>query len=419
MDLKLVKLGLEYTQKRKKWVLLAAALGFSGYSVYRVYQLPSMVKKRKRLLKFLSAVASIVEVMADSAEAVGLVSKDLKEFIQSNSDQIPNSLRQISKLSRSDEFSESVVGITRALTVGVLRGYRSEMKIGDSGSVSFSDKALDKLFSTAGSGFASVVIGSFARNMVMAFYSDTEQVKGSDLNGSTSADSVSRWVDIISENKCRELIGDCIQSFISTAVAVYLDKTMDINPYDELLSGLTNPKHEEKAREMLALVCNGAIETLVRTSHQVLTSSKSNANSDTSPSYLAIGLGQTRSSIKKVLGGTESMLSGLRSRKSFDKNQGNGWVSKMSSTLAVPSNRRFVLDVTGRVTFETVRSFLEFLLDQIAEGLKRSVNVVHEEVVERGIEVYRYMTTKSSTVVTICLSLCLHILSGPWLLVPP
>ncbi len=58
-------------------------------------------------------------------------------------------------------------------------------------------------------------------------------------------------------------------------------------------------------------------------------------------------------------------------------------------------------------------------MDQIAEGLKRSVNVVHEEVVERGIEVYRYMTTKSSTVVTICLTLCLHILSGPWLLVPP
>ena len=33
-------------------------------------------------------------------------------------------------------------------------------------------------------------------------------------------------------------------------VTVYLDKTMDTNTYDEILSGLTNPKHEEKARNL-------------------------------------------------------------------------------------------------------------------------------------------------------------------------
>ncbi|CAK9184130.1 unnamed protein product [Ilex paraguariensis] len=118
----------------------------------------------------------------------------------------------------------------------------------------------------------------------MAFFS---YGGGSNLNGSTNFDHfnleshpVPRWVDLVCDDKCRELIGDCIQLFVGTAVAVYLDKTMNINPYHEIFSGLANPKHEAQVRETLASVCNGAVETLVKTSHQVLTNTYSNANSN-------------------------------------------------------------------------------------------------------------------------------------------
>lgn len=405
MDLELAKKGFGYARKKKKWLFVMAALGFSGYGAYRVYHLPSVSQKRKRLLKLLGALVSVAEVVSDSAESIGVVSKDLKEFLQSDSDEIPNSLKQVSKIARSDEFSGSVVMFTQAVTLGVLRGYQSQTKSqshGDDGvasNSSFTDQVMDKLFTKAGSGFVSVVVGSFARNLVLAFISDEQSGGGSDSNNSPSMDhfgskmnDVPGWVDVACSEKCRDLIGDCIQLFVSTAVTVYLDKTMDINTYDDIFSGLTNPKHEEKVKDMMLSVCNGAVETLVRSSHQVLTSSKSNVNHSnlSSSSHLVIN----------------------------DGKKDSGWIGKVSSTLAVPSNRRFVLDLTGRVTFETVKSFLDVLLERLFDGMRRRVNSARVETVDRGVEVVRYAVAKSSVIATICLSLCLHILDSPWLLAP-
>nr|POF04920.1 protein phloem protein 2-like a10 [Quercus suber] len=405
MDLQyLVKTGFDFTRKRKKLVLLFAAFGFTGYSLYSVYHLPSVAHKRERVSKLFSALLSVAEAVSDSAESVGLVSKDLKQFLQSNSDQIPNSLKQISKITRSNEFSESLTRLTQALTIGILRGYRSVSSSDGGANSGFSDQVMDKLFTTAGSGFASVVVGSFARNLVMAFFSDGQSSEGSIPEGS-EMNQIPQWVNVVCDGNCRELIGDCIQMFVSTAVAVYLDKTMDMDFYDELLSGLTNPKHEIQVRDMLVSVCNGAVETLVKTSHQVLT----NSNSSPSPRFLEIEEG---------LSPGKNWDLGLKSRKLFAEKKDKGWVGSVSSTLAVPRNRRFVLDVTGRVTFETVRSFLEVLLEKLYEAVKKCVNVVHEEIIDRSLEVVRFASAKSSLVATTCLSLCLQILDGVWILVP-
>ncbi|XP_028082588.1 protein PHLOEM PROTEIN 2-LIKE A10-like [Camellia sinensis] len=202
----------EYTQKKRKWFLLLAALGFTGYGVCKVYHSPSVVKKRKKLLKLLGALISIAETVPDSAEAIGVVSKDLKEFVQSDLDKIPNSLRQISKIIRSEEFSESVVRVSSALTVGILRGYGSESRKDDgmSANSSFLDQVLDKLFLTSASSFASAVVGSFARNMVVAFYYDAEPSWGSNTKDSTSLDhndselnSGPKWANAICDEKFR------------------------------------------------------------------------------------------------------------------------------------------------------------------------------------------------------------------------
>ncbi|KAL2348294.1 hypothetical protein Fmac_002294 [Flemingia macrophylla] len=412
MELQLAGQGFDYVRKRKKWVLILCAVGLGGYSAYKVYNAPSVARKRKRLSKLLFALVSVAEAISESVDTVGIVSRDVKDFLQSDSDEIPNSLKQISKIARSEHLSESLVSVTRAVTVGVLRGYQSMNRTGaDQTGSTVVDRVLDKMLTPAGSGFASVVLGSFARNLVLGFYSARDDHLGGESNSGngtsvgSNSDPVAAWVDVVCGDRCGELIGNCVQLFVSTAVAVYLDKTMHINTYDDFFAGLTNPKHETNVRDMLVSVCNGAVETLVKTSHQVLTSS----DADVVGSGLVVG----ETLRDEDLGiGTSSLIE--TKVDACDEDNKSGWVSKVSSTLAVPSNRRLVLDMTGRVTFETVRSFMEFVLQIFCASVRRCAHIVHEAV----LEIVRYVAAKSSVIVTICLSLCLHLMGGAWALVP-
>ncbi|XP_057542870.1 protein PHLOEM PROTEIN 2-LIKE A10-like [Amaranthus tricolor] len=442
MDLQLVNSGFKFTHKKKKWVLLLAAFGVTGYGIYRVYNLPSFARKRNKIFKLLNAVVSILEAVSDSTEIIGIVSKDLKEFLQSDSDEIPNSLKQISKIAQSKEFSDSIVRVTSAVTKGVIRGFQDENSRGNITGVDsnsgFYDQFMDKLFSKSGSGFASVVIGSFARNLVLAFYLNEESHNGLNsgaminFDGSESKDAaLPKWVDAMCSDPCKDLIGDCIQKFVSTAVAVYLDKTMNINTYDELFAGLTNPKHDRQVQDLLVSLCNGSIETLVKTSHQVLTKPSSDEKVDPSTSNVSSFVVK-RSNSDLVSKNQCLVIDDVHNVITVKQNEHGGggflgenrkpssgsWMSTMSSTLAVPTNRKLVLDVTGRVTFETVRSFLEILLEKLFNSVKQSARTVNDAIIETGRQVVRYVTAKSYLVASICLSLCLHVMGSPLELMP-
>ncbi|XLT92797.1 hypothetical protein HN873_014459 [Arachis hypogaea] len=232
MELQVLEKGFDYARKRKKWVFILGAVGFASYGAYRLYHAPIVARKRMRVSKLLGALISVAEAVSESAETVGVVSGDLKDFLQSDSNELPNSLKQISKIARSQHFADSLATATRSVTEGVLRGYGTvnPSNADQTGSASLlADRVLNKMLTPSGSGFVSVVVGSFARNLVLGFYSGGTGLNSRNENGVSGADGsssngvqVPNWVNVVCDEKCAELIGNCVQIFVSTAVAVYL-----------------------------------------------------------------------------------------------------------------------------------------------------------------------------------------------------
>uniref|UniRef100_A0A0E0KJI6 Protein PHLOEM PROTEIN 2-LIKE A10 n=1 Tax=Oryza punctata TaxID=4537 RepID=A0A0E0KJI6_ORYPU len=357
-----------FSRRRRRWILLAAGGTAAAYGAYKIYHHPAVAARRRRLVRLAGAFAAFLDAAASSADAAALVASDLSDFVRSGSDELPRSVTQLAKLAASPEVSATVAAISEAITAGILRGVGSNSGPGSGGGVALSDRLVDKLFSESGERLASAIAGSFARHLVVAIYSAPS------TPGETSP---MKWVNLIATGKGQKAISNWVEVFVSTAVGVFVDKTIHINTYDQLFQGLTNASHDAKVKELLVSVCNGAVETLVKTSHHAL----SNAND--------------------------------KSGGSGSNGAGEGWVETVSSTLAVPSNRKFVLDVTGRVTFETVRSFLEFALWKMHIGAKKGGNTV----MDSGLRAMQYMTDKSMVIATICITLCLHVLNGTRLLV--
>lgn len=367
----------ELIRRRRNWIMLLAGAGVSCYGLYRLYHLPEVERRRKRLCSLLNTLESFTEALSSSAQTVTILSCDLNSFLRSDADELPASLKQVSKIATSDEFAGSISSLSEALTSGVVRGVGSGSSADDSSSSSSTSSSsgfLDKVFSPSGTGFASVVVGSFARNLAVGLMHREPD----------SAAALPAWMEAVGSDQCKDLVGNCIEKFVSTLVSVYLDKTAGINAYDDIFAGITNPKHDAKAKDFMVSVCNGAVETLVRTSHQVITG----PNQEKEESF-ALG----------------------SSTDAADKEE-SGWFDKVSSTLVIPSNRRLVLDVTGRVTFETVRSFLDFTLWGFRDGARRGVRAVGDGVIERGLEVLRYFSVKSVLVTAICLALCMRVMAG-------
>ncbi|CAM0955608.1 unnamed protein product [Alopecurus aequalis] len=347
----------------RRLLLPTAAAAIAGYGLYRLY-----LQHRRRV----AAVLSL-------ADALSLVGSDLADFLCSDSDEVPQSLLQLSKLAASDQVSSAASTLSESAASGVLRALSSHRAARDPSSPPLHDRILDRLLSPAGTGFASDVLGSFARNLVLACR---------DPEAKPQARGEPEWLAALCSERGKEAAAELVRVFVSTAVATYLNRTVAVRTSDQALAGITNPKQEAMLKNLLVSVGNGAVETFVRTWRQVAKEASSISQAEVTV-------------VREV------------------RNSGRSCVmERVSSTLAVPNNRRFVLDVTGRVTAETVRSFLEFSTQRVSAGARKSVVVARDELAERGLVAVKYLSAKSMAIFTVCLAMCMHISVGMRFLLP-
>ncbi|KAH7434539.1 hypothetical protein KP509_06G022200 [Ceratopteris richardii] len=318
----------------------------------------------------------------------------------------------------------------------------------------FLEKLLSKLFSEPGVNFASTITGTFTRNLVLASFDMYGQNKSStrDCRPSSSfnnqhtvlqteTENISTYtkvMDVLFSDQCRILIAECMQTFISTAVTVYIEKTKDVNFYNDLVAGITNPSHKDSVKEMLISVCNGAVETLVKTSYDVLKDGELRA-SDSDEGARNDNVYQMEEHLDID---TRNMSSGslvvidrepiLPSRHFIEydhhdtRSQGTsaggvqGFMGEVSRTLAIPSNQKLILDVAGRMSSEAVKSFLNAVISiaisQISSKMHGSWNLLKKSVASYPGSEQKQRTgdtaAKAYILASVSLAICLHVLSG-------
>jgi hypothetical protein len=348
------------------------------------------------------------------------------------------------------------------------------------------DRLLNKLFSEAGKGFASAVVASASRSLVVSVIEQLNLLRYSTTQNSIreeKSDALTWLMEFASSTKARPVIIDCIQTFVATAVSVYLDRTKDVNVFDDMVTGIVKPEHQGPVTELLSTVCSSSVETLVRTSHEVLASGgkstlPSNENLLNPPQYL-------RSSLTRPAKQEEAILSSYRgifpptlnedSASSSTTGRGpdnttvthhqsphlnqdmetlvvvpNSFLNNasgkkdeaafmsvidgLSRVLAVPSNRKLIMEVAGTMTSEGVRSFIEVLMGRFTAVFRgktkeeEPMNQDGRELVKRSVigdklqqvgDLTKAAVDKSVVAMTMCFVICLHSVVGGVRLLQP
>lgn len=589
-----------WTPRWRRNVLIGCtALALGGYSAYRVYNSSYVTRKCRQMQTVLNALSNIAEAAEEGSGCSKLICADLHAFLLSDDDDVPQSLRQLLKLGRSDDVRAALMSITAALSQGVLTTalqYGNNMNgrkrgasdvdsnaadvfrrcvdgVGDtvsqlqrirelhfiesqrvagqlkpvdvlefprddirdanlandegiaweskrlpsrvngaSGSERLDERMperlLGKLFSPAGTGFASAVVASATRNLVLSILEynqkarirprqpaphltpncrfdsspdSTSDGEDAELDGTWSP-VVHSILDFACSSKGRPLIAECIETFVTTAVTAYLDKTKDVNMYEDLVAGMTRPEHRGAVKDIFTSVCSTAVQTLVRTSHEVFSVGSSGpSESDPSPSDSdreivdENSLPNTRRRISKMqtqtclprlskvkiaeisddsTASTSGRLDAVKTKSRLDRyfsssettnlqkhhvpvaRQGfskttSSWVDGLSKTLAVPSNRKLVVEVAGTVSAEAVRSFVDGMIGlcrSLLSGNSGSTRGSTEQPLSCEVggprrdlitqfeqhagRMGRIAAARALVVMTACLAICLHCMVG-------
>ncbi|MCO5556143.1 hypothetical protein L7F22_009687 [Adiantum nelumboides] len=474
------------SRRKRRWALWAAIGAAGGYASYRLYTSEAGKRKRKQLAKLFSTLFLLGDAAQHSAESLALISADLKRFLLSDDDELPRSLRQAIKITHCPDFQHSCTFLSAAFTRGLLLGFSSPRPMPSPRTSPFADdppcteikeiclitpgpqkgrkqcverserynsgpkvtspsmyfdksrqqsqskpseelpeRLLGKLFSERGVNFATAVVGNAACNIVKALFDGFE--KQSINSSGEGKDTSTKLIDVLCTQQSKELINECIQTLASTAVAVYIDKTKDVNFYEDIVAGITNPIHKDPMKDLLITVCNGAVETLVKSSHGVMFGKElGQPESQINDGNIPTSLGSVKDTLVRSRPHVESIAQESKTQTQARKPQQgasgiHNFIEGVSKTLAVPSNHRLLVDVAGTMTSEAVRSFVDVIVSTISSnmhgkmerGWKRVKGGALEQVnIIQAPALYKDVAVKAFFLASICLAICLHMLTG-------
>jgi hypothetical protein len=256
-------------RKVRKYIVLTAGVAITSGLVYQAYNSDAIGQTRLYFRRLRHALQCYIDALADNGEICSDLMRDLDKFLHSDDDEIPPTLRQVAKLLQAPAVTSATAATVHALYNGLYK--TSDHNHGNSQDLATRsttqkpaalDKILDAVLSERGHTLVSVAVSMAARNAVTAYCeaSNQQQHDPSISNHKTSTDKI---LDFLGSISGQQLAVASMATLATEGVRVYMDRTLDINFYEDLFASMAKREHLSAVKECVGVFAKEAVSALL------------------------------------------------------------------------------------------------------------------------------------------------------------
>ena len=108
--------------RRRRYVLLGGAVALTGALAYKAYSSDALGRGRSSLERLRAVLRKYVDALSTGADVASGLLRDLQLYLQSDSDVLPPSLRQLARLLQSQEATATAAAAASAIYQGLSGG---------------------------------------------------------------------------------------------------------------------------------------------------------------------------------------------------------------------------------------------------------------------------------------------------------
>lgn len=348
--------------KKQKKLLGYGSVGVAGlYFLYKAYKsdsLTALIEFRERLLKGLDSSSKSLLL---ASECSNTIFEDLQTFLTSDSDDLPQSLRQLAKLAKSEEFAEATSSLAAAAIQGAFGTAKTsaEPNLQEGEATQKSQRsdilhqAFDLLTTDKGMSLVELAVGVACRSSVKAYCDSTPQ------------DSMqpSMWQQLLEFGtlpKGEKMFAACVGTFVREGTKVWLGGMEGVSGWEDFLSSLCKPERQLVVERLTRTFVNELVVSyLKRSRHGLRPEAKGKAGSGKGAAqYSSTKLAPFPATEMK--GGEakspeEQLADSLPLNGAIIVNH-SGWSSALVEVAKHPEVRSLVLSVAKTASGEGIRS---------------------------------------------------------------
>ena len=187
--------GSEFLKKHRHKLLATCAGAAVALYIYRTYSKPSNSSTLTTWQRWRQVVVNYAEALSSVSGTCSVLASDIHAFMTSNSGEMPQSLRQLSRLLQSEEVQNLLRTSASTMTQGVAQaavGRVSPEEHGPPGPTSF-DVVIEAVLSDRGRSLLGMAVGMASRNATSAFCEFLERMQQAQQEPGGSSASPSQF----------------------------------------------------------------------------------------------------------------------------------------------------------------------------------------------------------------------------------